>query len=158
VPRRLGPRREVVHQHQHLVGPRDPGRRRGPLRRLVLTPGTSAGSGRGPPRRAGPVPSQHGFLERAGVDIMSRRNRRHVLPLLTILLAAGHGCNDGTPAVDSSTNEATVTGVVRVKGVPADGGEVVFNPSNRFRIVPSKTATIGADGTYTVSTYTGGNE
>jgi hypothetical protein len=89
---------------------------------------------------------------------MARRDRRHVLPLLTILLATGHGCDDGTPAVDSSMTEATVTGVVKVKGLPAGGGEVVFNPSNRFRIVPSRTATIGADGTYTVTTYTGGNE
>jgi hypothetical protein len=77
---------------------------------------------------------------------------------LVVLLAAVPGCDDGTPPVDSSKTEATVIGVVKVKGVPAAGGEVVFNPSNRFRLVPARTATIGADGTYRVTTYTGGNE
>jgi hypothetical protein len=89
---------------------------------------------------------------------MSRRERRYVLPLWTCLLMFGHGCDEGPPAVDSSKTEATVSGVVKVRGVPADGGEIAFNPSNHLRVVPAKTAPIGPDGSFTVTTYTGGNE
>ena len=65
------------------------------------------------------------------------------------------GCGDGKPWVDTSLKEATVSGVVSVKGKPADGGTILFNPSNSGRIVPSRTAKIGPDGSYTIKTYTG---
>ena len=67
------------------------------------------------------------------------------------------GC-DGPPAVDSSLTEATVSGLVTVKGVPATGGTITFNPSNHLRKVQSKTAQIDKDGRYKVTTYTGGNQ
>jgi hypothetical protein len=51
-----------------------------------------------------------------------------------------------------------VSGVVSVKGKPATGGKVNFNPSNSGRIVGINSADIGPDGTYTVKTYTGGNQ
>jgi hypothetical protein len=75
------------------------------------------------------------------------------VPLLTL----GPGCDSGAPAVDSSSTEATVSGVVTVRGVPAKGGEVRFNPSNHLRVVPTKTAPIGEDGTYKITTLTGVN-
>jgi hypothetical protein len=72
-------------------------------------------------------------------------------------LMLGQGCGD-TPYVDASRTEATVTGVVKVKGQPATGGEISFNPSNRDRKVGAFTAPIGKDGTYAIKTYTGENE
>src|SRR5689334_8554150 len=89
---------------------------------------------------------------------MSRRLWRQILSPFALLVLAGQGCGGGPPPVDSSTTEATVVGVVKVKGAPAEGGEVVFNPSNHLRIVPAKTATIGPDGTFKITTFTGGNE
>jgi hypothetical protein len=68
------------------------------------------------------------------------------------------GCGDGKPWVDTSLNEATVSGVVSVKGKPADGGTILFNASNSGRIVAARTAKIGPDGSYTVKTYTGINQ
>ena len=50
------------------------------------------------------------------------------------------GCGDGKPSVDSSLTEATVTGLVSVKGKPATGGTIRFNPSNSGRIVPYRSA------------------
>jgi hypothetical protein len=89
---------------------------------------------------------------------MTSTTRRSAPLLLALLLAAGWGCGDGAPAVDTSMTEATVSGVVSVKGTPADGGEVVFNPSNHLRIVPARIAKIGKDGAYTVTTLTGTNQ
>jgi hypothetical protein len=77
--------------------------------------------------------------------------------MCAIVLAVA-GCGDGKPWVDSSLNEATVSGVVSVKGKPASGGTILFNPSNSGRIVPSRTAKIGPDGSYSVKTYTGINQ
>src|SRR5271163_4954532 len=68
------------------------------------------------------------------------------------------GCGDGRPPMDTSMTEATVSGVVSVKGVPATGGTVLFNPSNAGRIVPTRTAPIGPDGNYTIKTLTGINQ
>jgi hypothetical protein len=67
------------------------------------------------------------------------------------------GCGDGKPSVDVSLNEASVTGVVSVKGKPATGGTILFNPSNAGRIVPTRQAEIGPDGSYSLTTYTGDN-
>jgi hypothetical protein len=68
------------------------------------------------------------------------------------------GCSDGKPYHDTSLNEATVSGVVKARGEPVtDGGTILFNASNSGRIVPTKSATIGPDGRYTVKTYTGIN-
>jgi hypothetical protein len=80
--------------------------------------------------------------------------------LVTIFLAftSVPGCGDGKPSIDTSLNEATVTGVVSVQGVPATGGTIHFNPSNSGRIVPTKSAEIGPDGKYSIKTYTGDNQ
>ncbi len=77
--------------------------------------------------------------------------------LALLSLAVIQGCGDGKPSVDTSLTEATVTGVVSVKGTPASGGTILFNPSNSGRIVPTRTAEIGPDGRYTIKTYTGDN-
>ncbi|WP_165220199.1 hypothetical protein [Aquisphaera insulae] len=88
-----------------------------------------------------------------------RRSKGHlalaaILALPALILP---GCGDGKPSTDTSLTEATVSGVVTVKGTPATGGEIHFNPSNYARIVPARTAPIGPDGKYTVKTYTGDN-
>jgi hypothetical protein len=70
----------------------------------------------------------------------------------------GLGCDDGKPTVDKSMREATVSGVVSVRGKPATAGNVLFNASNSERIVPVKTAPIGPDGAYKITTFTGGNQ
>jgi hypothetical protein len=67
------------------------------------------------------------------------------------------GCGDGKPWVDTSLTEATVSGTVSVKGTPASGGKILFNPSNAKRIVGTRTAEIGPDGSYTIRTLTGDN-
>ncbi len=78
---------------------------------------------------------------------------------LLALVAASllQGCGEGTPWVDTSLTEASVSGTVSVKGTPATGGKILFNPSNAGRIVPTRTADIGPDGTYTIKTLTGDN-
>lgn len=77
-------------------------------------------------------------------------------PALTSL-AACSGCGDGKPSVDTSLTEATVSGLVSVKGTPATGGQIRFNPSNSGRIVPTRSAEIGPDGRYSIKTLTGDN-
>ncbi len=66
-----------------------------------------------------------------------------LLVTIVLSLTIGPGCGDGKPSVDTSLNEATVTGVVSANGVPATGGTILFNPSNSGRIVPTRTAEIG---------------
>jgi hypothetical protein len=68
------------------------------------------------------------------------------------------GCDDGKPYVETSLKEAKVSGTVRVKGKPAEGGMILFNASNSGRIVATRSAPIGPDGTYTITTYVGGNQ
>jgi hypothetical protein len=89
--------------------------------------------------------------------ILLRRRNTFVFTLTFLSLAAFRGCGDGTPSVDTSLSEATVTGVVSANGVPATGGTIHFNPSNSGRLVPTKSADIGPDGRYTIKTYTGDN-
>jgi hypothetical protein len=72
-------------------------------------------------------------------------------------MALGLGC-DGKPRVETSLNEATVTGTVTVKGKPAEGGKILFNGSNSERIVAARTAPIGPDGTYKITAFVGGNQ
>ncbi len=83
---------------------------------------------------------------------------RASLASLALAVSLAAGCGDGKPWVDTSLNEATVSGIVKVKGKPADGGTILFNASNSGRIVTAKTAKIGSDGSYTVKTYTGVNQ
>jgi hypothetical protein len=90
---------------------------------------------------------------------MRFRYRDSSRPILVIALGliATSGCGEGKPWVDTSKTEATVSGLVTVKGTPATGGKVLFNPSNAGRIVPTRTADIGTDGHYTIKTLTGDN-
>jgi hypothetical protein len=78
--------------------------------------------------------------------------------LASLGLTVISGCGDGKPYIDTSLTEATMSGVVSVKGVPATGGTILFNPSNSGRIVPIRTAPIGSDGSYTIKTLTGTNQ
>jgi hypothetical protein len=87
------------------------------------------------------------------------RARRGIVGLAAALIACwGCGGGDGAPTVSSSTDEATVTGIVTVKGQPPAGSEITFDPSNINR--PSATprsAKIDADGKYTIKTLVGEN-
>jgi len=87
-----------------------------------------------------------------------RLSANPVLAMAILTTFVAHGCGDGKPSTDTSLNEATVTGKVTVKGTPATGGTILFNPSNSGRIVPARTAEIQPDGRYTIKTYTGDNQ
>ena len=86
------------------------------------------------------------------------RARRGMVGAATALIAAW-GCDGGggAPSASSSTEEATVQRTVTIKGVPAAGGEIQFDPANVNRKVMPRTAPIGKDGTYTIKTLVGGN-
>src|SRR5947209_1699427 len=87
---------------------------------------------------------------------MGRRYPTPGLALLAAGLVAVGGC--GHSATTSSTAEGTVTGTVTVRGKRATEGTVTFDPSNAQRkMVPARTAPIGKDGTYTITTLVGGN-
>jgi hypothetical protein len=74
------------------------------------------------------------------------------------LFVATWGCSDGTPAVDTTTAEAKVSGVVKVRGKPMAGGEITFDASNNQRTnVEPRKATIGSDGSYSITTFQGFN-
>jgi hypothetical protein len=87
-----------------------------------------------------------------------RYARSWVTPALaSTLLVAACGCSD-TPSVDTTSAEGRVSGTVRVRDKPMAGGEIAFDPSNYQRPdeKPRK-ATIGPDGTYSVTTLQGRN-
>jgi hypothetical protein len=73
-----------------------------------------------------------------------------------VLLAALSGCS-AAPDRESSTEEATVTGTVKVRGKLLEGGELNFNAVNPNRRVDTRKAAINKDGTYTAKAYIGLN-
>jgi len=76
---------------------------------------------------------------------------------MVIALAAAWGCDDGTPSVSQSNEEAVVKGTVKVNGQPLDDGEITFDPTNVHRkFVELRTAKVKAGG-YEVTTLVGGN-
>lgn len=90
---------------------------------------------------------------------MNALRRRMMVLAATAGLAAAWGCSGGAPAVDTSTAEATVSGKVSFSGKTATKGTVVFDPSNYKRKDASpRSAEIGADGSYTVTTLVGQNQ
>jgi hypothetical protein len=90
---------------------------------------------------------------------MHRPIFRMTVAVVAASFIVASGCTDSRPSVDSSLTEARVTGIVKLKGKPAaGGGTIVFNPSNVERKVAATTASINPDGTYTLKSYSGGNE
>jgi hypothetical protein len=75
---------------------------------------------------------------------------------LAALLTAVFGCS-AAPDRESSLEEATVKGTVKVRGKLLEGGELNFNAVNPNRKVDVRKAAIGKDGTYTAKTYVGLN-
>ncbi|MEW4570622.1 hypothetical protein AB1L88_22390 [Tautonia sp. JC769] len=74
-------------------------------------------------------------------------------------LLVGSGCGGGRPSVDTSTAEGTVSGTVMLRGKPAAGHTIAFDPSNVERkFEPARSAVIGEDGSYTVTTLVGVNQ
>ncbi len=76
---------------------------------------------------------------------------------LTLAPLAFSGCSDA-PAVTGSMEEATVKGVVKIRGKAATGGKVTFRGSNinrpNAKVVE---ADIGKDGTFTAKPLIGKN-
>ncbi|WP_337177289.1 hypothetical protein [Paludisphaera sp.] len=90
---------------------------------------------------------------------MKRASRRTMALALAAGLTAGWGCGDGAPSVETSTAEATVQGKVTFNGKPVTKGEVTFDPSNHLRKnATTRSAALGADGTYTATTLVGANQ
>jgi hypothetical protein len=85
-------------------------------------------------------------------------NKRISQTMVCLAICTVAGCGDGKPWVETKLKECTVSGTVSVKGKPASGGTILFNPSNSGRIVPTRTAQIGPDGSYTIKTYIGVNQ
>jgi hypothetical protein len=73
-----------------------------------------------------------------------------------VLLTALTGCS-AEPDRESSLDEATVTGTVKVRGKLLAGGELNFNAVNPNRKVETRKATIGTDGTYSAKVFLGQN-
>ena len=72
------------------------------------------------------------------------------------VLVALPGCS-ASPDRESSLDDATVTGTVKVRGKLLEGGELHFHAVNPNRRVDRRNAAIGKDGTFTVKTYIGRN-
>lgn len=79
--------------------------------------------------------------------------------LLVVLMGmAAGGCGSGAPRAESSLTEATVTGRVTTPGKPITKGQVIFDPANVNRPrEAARTAEIGPDGSYKVTTLIGEN-
>jgi hypothetical protein len=77
---------------------------------------------------------------------------------LALWLTACCGCGDGAPTASSSTEEATVHGIVRIDGKPASGGKITFRSANIARNTPDVSAEVGEDGSYTIKAYVGENQ
>jgi hypothetical protein len=75
---------------------------------------------------------------------------------LAVLLTVLAGCSAASDR-ESSLEEATVTGTVKVRGKLLDGGELNFNAVNPNRRVDMRKAAIGKDGTFTAKAYIGQN-
>jgi hypothetical protein len=75
---------------------------------------------------------------------------------LAAVIAVLSGCSAG-PERESSLEEATVTGTVKVRGKLLDGGELNFNAVNPNRRVDMRKAPIGKDGRYTAKALVGMN-
>src|SRR3954464_13032273 len=74
-------------------------------------------------------------------------------------ILTGWGCGGGgTPSVSGSSQEVPVKGTVTIQGKPTTGGEIIFDPSNIKRPdAKARTAPIGKDGSYTITTLVGEN-
>jgi hypothetical protein len=91
------------------------------------------------------------------MEIRKRRSGALAARLgLAALLAVLAGCS-AAPDRESSLEEATVTGTVKVRGKLLDGGELNFNAVNPNRRVDMRKAAIGKDGTFTAKAYVGLN-
>jgi len=90
---------------------------------------------------------------------MNPLRRRMMVLAATAGLAVSWGCSNGAPSVDTSTAEGTVSGKVTLSGKTATKGTVIFDPSNyKRKDAAPRSAEIGADGSYTVTTLVGQNQ
>jgi hypothetical protein len=89
---------------------------------------------------------------------MPRAKLRIASLVAGLVVVACWGCGGGAPSVSSSSEEADVKGTVTIKGKPATGGEIAFDPSNiNRRDVKLNITKIGSDGTYALKTLVGEN-
>jgi hypothetical protein len=78
--------------------------------------------------------------------------------IVVLCVLAASGCGSGAPYAESSMTEATVIGRVSSSGKPINKGQVIFDPANANRRgEAARTAEIGQDGTYKLTTLIGEN-
>jgi hypothetical protein len=78
--------------------------------------------------------------------------------MIALLCGLAQGCGPGGPRAEPSLVEATVTGRVESAGKPITKGRVLFDPANVNRPrEAARTAEIGPDGTYKITTLIGEN-
>jgi hypothetical protein len=75
---------------------------------------------------------------------------------LTVLVTALSSCS-AAPDRESSLEEATVAGTVKVRGKLLDGGELHFSAVNPNRRVDPRNVAIAKDGTYSAKIFIGRN-
>jgi hypothetical protein len=81
--------------------------------------------------------------------------RRYAVRWLALALWMAGGCSSN---FSSSMEEATVKGIVRVRGKPVTNGQISFRALNVNRQnAPTNNTPIGKDGSYTVKTPVGEN-
>jgi hypothetical protein len=88
------------------------------------------------------------------------RGRLRAACLSVVYLTAFGGCGEhaGAPPVESSMEEATVKGTVRVRGRPVSGGTIRWSAANINRPKASdREVPINKDGTYAVKAFLGQN-
>jgi hypothetical protein len=107
--------------------------------------------------RSGRVREGTPYIERSRT--MRMRSGRALAGLIgfAAMVTAPSGCGSGGPYNESSTEEATVKGTVKVHGKLVDGGVLHFNGFNAKRQVLARDAPVGKDGKYTAQAYIGVN-
>src|SRR5215210_2553479 len=95
------------------------------------------------------VPSRRGPTDRRGsICVTLARSVVRLVPALAVLLFPA--CGGGGPKLHP------VRGKVLYLEQPAEGAIVVFQPANSGPDSPMPSGTVGADGTFTLRTYPGG--
>ena len=113
-------RRRLDRSARHLRGACSPGR----LHQLSADVGSAPNA---TSLTATEIFREWGFFPDGIHDSLGRFRCSFLLVTIVLSMATGPGCGDGKPSIDTSLNEATVTGIVSANGVPATGGTILFN-------------------------------
>jgi hypothetical protein len=89
---------------------------------------------------------------------MMQNGQRWLTRSAATLVIIGWSCGGGMPSVETSTTEATVRGIVTLRGKRVSVGTISFDPSNvKRKFEPVRSSPIDKEGGYTVKTLVGEN-